>query len=155
MKLIFSIIFLGFTISAFSPESFKGQFTLWKRPLCLETGPGLNAQDCPFPQPIGPKWITELSLSKPTQPGTSKSSKQTLRQVPWTVQLSMYWVLPASLVERDYFITQARVTHDTYGFLFECSSYDYLENIKNRFPTGACSGRIDKDQIGMAMQKAL
>ena len=75
----------------------------------------------------------------------------TLTQDVWNVVVSMYWVLPLA-PERDYVVSQFKLIHNVNGFVFECSRYDAPEMIKG-FPTGACSGRIHNEQIGIATKR--
>lgn len=145
-------ILTGFFIFSFSfpaqsqvVQKFTGQINLWNRPVCSEP------KNCPLPQPFGSPWVTQIELSRPTQSGTSTVKSATLKQTDWTAVVSMYWVLPPA-PERDYIVTQIKLTHSTHGLVFECSRYDGPDAMTG-FPTGACSGRIGLEQIGISMTK--
>lgn len=144
LSLFFTFISL-IPMTSFSAEKFVGQINLWKRPMCLEQ------KNCPLPQAFGSAWNVEIELPRPSQPGTSTVKSVTLTQNDWNVVVSIYWVLPPS-PERDYIVSQFKLTHATNGFVFECSRYDAPELIKG-FPTGACSGRVGSEQIGIASMK--
>lgn len=143
MFFIFIFIFPNLTEAA---QKYLGQINLWKRPICSQP------KNCPLPQAFGTPWVTELEVSRPIQTGTSTVKSVTLSQNDWKATLSLYWVLPLA-PERDYIVTQIKLTHATHGFVFECSRYDGPEHLKG-FPTGACSGRIGSEQIGISMTKA-
>lgn len=143
----FFVFIFNFPIASEASQKFVGQINLWKRPACIEQ------KNCPLPQPFGSPWITEIDIERPVQSGTSTVRSVTLKQSEWTAIVSMYWVLPAA-PERDYVVTQVKLIHRTHGLIFECSRYDGPENM-NGFPTGACSGRVGTEQIGVSMAKAL
>lgn len=144
LSLFFTFIAI-IPLASFSAEKFSGQINLWKRPVCLES------KNCPLPQAFGSTWNVEIDLPRPTQPGTSTAKSVTLTQDGWSAVVSLYWVLPP-LPERDYIVSQFKLTQATNGFVFECSRYDAPEMLKG-FPTGACSGRIGGEQIGIATKK--
>lgn len=141
------IFIFNFPIESDARQKFLGQINLWKRPVCLE------AKNCPLPQAFGSPWSAEIDIQRPAQPGTSSVQSLTLKQNDWTAVVSMYWVVPMG-PERDYIVTQIKLSHLNHGFVFECSRYDGPENMKG-FPTGACSGRIGTEQIGLSMAKAV
>lgn len=146
MKLILFLFLVAYNaLSVPHIYKFKGQISLWQRPICLEE------KTCALPQSFGVSWLTDLEIKKPNQPLTVTTSSQLLNQGPWTVHIILYWTQP-SLPEKDYIVTQIKLTHKLYGFITECSRYDFLENILN-FPTGTCSGRIDNKQFGLTTQK--
>ena len=146
MKLILILFFITYNAMGLSSiQKFKGQISLWQRPICLES------KNCPLPQPLGINWIANLEIKKPLQPLNATTSSQVLNQGPWTVYISLYWTQPP-LPAKDYIVTQIKLVHSIYGFITECSRYDFLENILN-FPTGSCSGRIENKQFGVTTQR--
>lgn len=142
--LFFSFIAV-FPLKVFSAEKFVGQINLWKRPVCLAS------KNCPLPQAFGSAWNVEIELSQPVRIGTSTTKSISLTQNGWTVIVSLYWILPPA-PERDYIVSQFKLTHATQEFVFECSRYDAPEMLLSKFPTGACSGRVGNEQIGIAFK---
>ncbi|MBL7554683.1 MAG: hypothetical protein JNM24_02590 [Bdellovibrionaceae bacterium] len=141
----FFIFIFIFPLASEAGQKFVGQINLWKRPVCSEQ------KNCPLPQAFGSTWTAEIEIERPIQAGTSTVKSVTLKQSDWTAIVSMYWVVPVA-PERDYVVTQVKLNHAIHGFVFECSRYDGPENM-NGFPTGACSGRIGTEQIGISMSK--
>ncbi len=103
--ILFSIFLFVSSSFANAEEIFKGNLYLWKRPLCLES------VNCPIPQAFGSVWTTEIKISKPVQPGTMTKQVVTLKQSQWTAVVTVIWHYPATR-ERDYFVTQVRLSHD-------------------------------------------
>jgi hypothetical protein len=132
-------------MTSFSAQKFTGQINLWRRPICVD------GKNCPLPQAFGSTWNIDIELPRPTQPGTSTVKSVPLTQDGWNAVVSLYWVLPPA-PERDYIVSQFKLTHAVNGFVFECSRYDAPEMVEG-FPTGACSGRVGSEQIGIATKK--
>lgn len=145
MKNIILVIFLALSFwNASAAQILNGQLSLWKRPPCVEN------KNCPLPQPLGITWPARFEIIKPTQPNTTTSTVQVYKQGPWSLHVSMFWKQP--LNERDYLVTQMRLTHLNQGLVAECSRYDFIENIGG-FVTGSCSGRIGNDQFGVTTHR--
>lgn len=127
----------------------KGQ--LWKKTACATDAERGNLTSlCNLPQPIGVAWAISGEMKRPSEPGRLTQLKHTQESSPFRVDMTLFWARPLDVTKPDYIVTQIRLTHETAGFLAECSRYNAAE-LANALAIGSCSGPLEGEQVGVSV----